>query len=740
MNHAAMSVVVTAALVSTAAAQAHLNWQRLLQPPPRTGHALATNPSGQGVVLFGGYGTNDTWVFNGQYWNQTGLWGGPVPRGGHAMALDTSRNVVVLFGGSASNWYGDTWEWNGSRWLLRATTGPAGRSKHAMAYDPIRQRTVLFGGYDGNSSLSDTWEWDGTSWSQYTGWGPSARHGHAMAWDGVGVIVFGGYSSSTPTTGSLVASQTLRFSGAVGSSPSWVDVNPITSPPSDEAIAMVSDGSNHVFMAGGSTYPAALWFWNQTNWAPLSPSPWTPRQATAIAYDNATSTVVLFGGQPPGSLQPLGDTWAGPVTNIAEVHFGPDPRYLAAFAHDSVTNGAILHGGSGSGAPLGDTWSFDGTRWSLATASGPARTDHSIDWDPVQQRLVMFGGADATGPTSSTLAWDRTLQVWFQLTQPVTPTARVGHATTTASGQSAGIYLFGGLSGSAYRDDTWYFDGSTWTNISVGAAPPPRLGAGLAAEPAGSSLLLFGGYDGVAWLSDTWRFDLANRTWTQLLPGQSPPARARHRMVDDPARGIVLTGGTDGTQTFGDCWSWDPAANTWSQTQPPPFAPRWGHSMCMNGSQLVLFGGQNGGLLGDTWALAPRVPAQFVPVGSGCGPATGPLPVLACTHLPYIGEQFTLRVSNLPTSGSPIVLLAFDFSLWPTPWQPCATCSLIVQPVASTTIPNVFGIATLTVPVPANPGLVGAGWHCQSALINSSYPCSFGVGLTNAGRVAVGAQ
>src|SRR5206468_2427231 len=68
--------------------------------------------------------------------------GGWVPkfvtaRAGHAMAYDRGRGVTVLFGGSDGPNDGETWEWDGSRWRLKATSGPLPRNGHAMAYDSV---------------------------------------------------------------------------------------------------------------------------------------------------------------------------------------------------------------------------------------------------------------------------------------------------------------------------------------------------------------------------------------------------------------------------------------------------------------------------------------------------------------------------------------------------------------------------------------------------------------------------
>jgi hypothetical protein len=108
------------------------------------------------------------------------------------MAYDSARGVVVLFGGSDGG--GETWEWDGSDWTLRATTGPSPRDDHAMAYDSARGVVALFGGSAGAQSFGDTWEWDGSAWALRATSGPSPRDAHAMAYDSArGVVVlFGG--------------------------------------------------------------------------------------------------------------------------------------------------------------------------------------------------------------------------------------------------------------------------------------------------------------------------------------------------------------------------------------------------------------------------------------------------------------------------------------------------------------------------------------------------------------------
>jgi hypothetical protein len=89
----------------------------------------------------------------------------------------------VLFGGAPGR-STDTWEWDGTNWLLVGSGTPGWRFGCAMAYDAGRQRVVLFGGRD--EWDASTWEWDGTSWTASSPPnGPLARWGAAMAYDGL---------------------------------------------------------------------------------------------------------------------------------------------------------------------------------------------------------------------------------------------------------------------------------------------------------------------------------------------------------------------------------------------------------------------------------------------------------------------------------------------------------------------------------------------------------------------------
>lgn len=190
-----------------------INWVQMpvpgTAPSPRHLHAMSYDAVRGKTVLFGGLSGNalgDTWEWNGSVWVQVASTG-PALRIRHSIVYDSVRGKTVLFGGDGRFVYtefGDTWEWDGSNWVQVALTGPSARTAHAMTYDSQRGRTVLFGGVSGSGTThieyGDTWEWDGSTWMLASIAGPTARVHHAMAYDSQRgcTVLFGGGSSMPP--------------------------------------------------------------------------------------------------------------------------------------------------------------------------------------------------------------------------------------------------------------------------------------------------------------------------------------------------------------------------------------------------------------------------------------------------------------------------------------------------------------------------------------------------------------
>src|SRR6267378_1934972 len=130
----------------------------------------------------------------------------------------------------------------------------------------------------------------------------------------------------------------------------------------------------------------------------------------------------------------------------------------------------------------------------------------------------------------------------------------------------SGTLLFGGFDFARVYNDTWILREGGWFQLNPVSSPPPRGGPGMAYDAATGTVVLFGGsldgdFGGTSGTdyNDTWIWD--GTTWTQLFPTVSPPARRfdTQGMAYDARTGtVVLFGGITATQTvLGDTWTWN---------------------------------------------------------------------------------------------------------------------------------------------------------------------------------------
>src|SRR3954462_4679101 len=124
---------------------------------------------------------------------------------------------------------------------------------------------------------------------------------------------------------------------------------------------------------------------------------------------------------------------------------------------------------------------------------------------------------------------------WKTVLTSNAPTSRSGPAMAYDPATKK-IVLFGGYDG-VHRDDTWTFDGNTWTLVNVPVSPRGRAASNMALDVPSGRLILFGGFDGQNYLGDTWIWDGASSRWIEAHPKNSPPAATAPMVFTDPATG-----------------------------------------------------------------------------------------------------------------------------------------------------------------------------------------------------------
>ena len=277
------------------------------------------------------------------------------------MAFDQGMLATLFFGGFTNpTFLSDTWIWRHGWTKLWPANSPSARQGPGMAYDGAAGNVVLFGGTDANGTfLNDTWTWNGTTWTrQFPPLSPPGRRfdTQGMAYDAVNrtVLLFGGLASTDSVFG-----DTWTWDGLAKT---WTQHFPATSPSPRRATIAYDDATRTVVLFGGETYSVAYndtWTWNGANWTRQFPaSAPSPRGMESMAYDADLGSVVLFGGvDQPGTQS--NETWLWNGADWYEIHPAtvPAARWAAGMDYDPVARNLMLFGGFGT-TTLSDTWLF----------------------------------------------------------------------------------------------------------------------------------------------------------------------------------------------------------------------------------------------------------------------------------------------------------------------------------------------------------------------------------------------
>src|SRR5262249_24099597 len=167
-------------------------------------------------------------------------------------------------------------------------------------------------------------------------------------------------------------------------------------------------------------------------------------------------------------------------------------------------NRTVLFGGfDAANTALGDSWEYDGTTWThITTALAPPAGSYPMTFDVGRSLTVLCGGTLWAGGTADT--WGDDGAERRHATTNGAPPGRSGHVIAYDVSRARTV-LFGGVDPLGnVRNDTWEYDGATWSQISVAASPSPRLWATLTYSVG--MVVLFGGTNHGA-NAETWTYD-----------------------------------------------------------------------------------------------------------------------------------------------------------------------------------------------------------------------------------------
>jgi hypothetical protein len=192
----------------------------------------------------------------------------------------------------------------------------------------------------------------------------------------------------------------------------------------------------------GLLLESETWEWDGARWALVASAELPGLIDPSLAFDRDRGRTVLYGGAP----QSFGCVWNA------------------------------LYGGVNSGTPFfcsrpsaGDsTYEYDGTSWTAKAipVPPPPRLRAAMAWDSHAKRTILFGGRQLA--SSATIGWNP------PGTNPNPPFPE----------NMAGALL----------NDTWSYDGTSWTKVATGHPPPALEGATLVFDEDRNVAVLVGGH------------------------------------------------------------------------------------------------------------------------------------------------------------------------------------------------------------------------------------------------------
>jgi len=262
---------------------------------------------------------------------------------------------------------------------------------------------------------------------------------------------------------------------------------------------------------------------------------------------------------------------------------------------------------------IGEPGACDCATWS-EVASGPsARRFPAMEYDSDREVMLLFGGVDADGNRLDD-TWEFDGSSWTELSpsNPPSPRSASGIAYDVARER---MVLYGGVDDTGRRGDTWEFVGGEWVLVSDGG--PNSSQAGMAYDRSREVVVRYGGETGSGKTRRTWEYD--GLGWTEVDSG-TPGYRSNHDMAyDSSLGGCVAYGGiTAGGGYLNDTWLWD--GSSWTELASGPPA-RQRHTLVTDDGcgGVLLFGGLLESLenTDEVWRL---VDGAWVAV-SGSGPS-----------------------------------------------------------------------------------------------------------------------
>lgn len=582
-------------------------------PSPRTQARMAWDTPNNVGVLFGGIGffdaatqlqfdSSETWIWNGSRWLQRFPNTTPPRRAIQGMVYDSARNRVVMFGGrqapadrdSLATYLNDTWTFKDDEWTkIESAQTPSVRQFPAMAYDRARDRVILYGGNvlaedeESFALRDDTWELDGAQWRPIT-----TATGTKVAKPILGYdpILNRTFLIGLNETGTAIVMYRYDATNGV-----WEPLTPTALPTCvNDGHMVFRERTGRLTFFGGvcaSNTPNVeeVWEWDNAGnkWNKLTLVGTFPRLAgQAVSYDPLRNEIIAFGGTAALGGTPASETniLRGSSWRQAFLTLRPNPRSQAGFQTDPTNNTIWLLGGldETSSFYYSDFWGYRNGQWFMSKDMPGTCDSPQTAFDTDRNVLVVTcSGADV-------FEWTGT--EWKSFPDLKTKPQFRTFASMVYDPKLKKTVMYGGYAGNNFRNDTWTWNGTAWTEVKSDKDErvPNRAQMAMWYDPLQQKIVLYGGIgrgsvnERVTRYSDMWAFN--GTGWTKLNVAETPGMRFGPQVAVNPITGkTLLFGGLKAELEPGDpeqkalrqffendTWEWDGAATRWTRLETNP--------------------------------------------------------------------------------------------------------------------------------------------------------------------------
>lgn len=251
----------------------------------------------------------------------------------------------------------------------------------------------------------------------------------------------------------------------------------------------------------------------------------------------------------------------------------------------------IWGGRPGPGMAANDGALYDpvADSWRPITMTGAPAGRHSASAVWTGTEMIVWGGFGQSGALTDGARYNPTTDTWAPISSAGAPSGRTRQATAWTGTE---MFVWGGIAGINVLQDGARYNlmNDTWQTLP-GAGDPSRR-QGHTATWTGTSVVVWGGGDTFDWFDTGARFNPTNGTWEGATTTTGAPfIRQEHTAVWTGDR-VAVFGGWDGGNFLNSGGLYDPAGDTWTAmaaTGAPSTRAR--HTATWTGDAMFVWGG-----------------------------------------------------------------------------------------------------------------------------------------------------